>query len=112
VRRLHGSGQGGHPVWAVLGRGLGIGAGFRRGRVRVATRPRGRRRLVDGEILVVRRTSTADYLSAIRKAKAVIAAGAGSESQRGQVIAQRLGSAGESSVLSATPPPTCAMASS
>ncbi|APD49588.1 pyruvate kinase [Synechococcus sp. CS-602] len=76
-------------VWAVLGRGLGIGHGSVSGRVRVATSPEAAARLVDGEILVVRET-TADYLSAIRKAKAVIAEAAGSESHAA-VIAQRLG---------------------
>ncbi|NQV11292.1 MAG: pyruvate kinase [Cyanobacteria bacterium] len=76
-------------VSAVLGRGLGIGHGSVSGRVRVATSPEAAARLVDGEILVVRET-TADYLSAIRKAKAVIAEAGGSESHAA-VIAQRLG---------------------
>ncbi|MCT0199435.1 pyruvate kinase [Synechococcus sp. CS-1325] len=76
-------------VSAVLGRGLGIGSGSVSGRVRVATNPEEAARLVSGEILVVRET-TAAYLSAIRKARGVIAEEDGSESHAA-VISQRLG---------------------
>jgi pyruvate kinase len=76
-------------VSAVLGRGTGIGVGSLSGKVCLAHSAQEAARLQSGEILVVRET-TADYLDAIRKAKAVIAEQDGRDSHAA-VIAERLG---------------------
>ena len=76
-------------VSAVLGRGIGIGAGSVSGRVCLANSPEEASRLQSGEILVVRETSAA-YLEAIRRARGVIAEEEGRQSHAA-VIAERLG---------------------
>jgi len=76
-------------VTAVLARGQGIGAGSVSGRVRLAQTPEAAAQLQPGEILVVRETSAA-YLDAIRKAKAVITEVEGHDSHAA-VIAERMG---------------------
>jgi pyruvate kinase len=76
-------------VTAVLPRGLGIGTGSVSGRVRVVTRPEDAAAIQTGEILVVRETSAA-FVEAFRRAKAVIAETGGAESHAA-VIAQRTG---------------------
>ena len=59
-------------VSAVLSKGTGIGSGSVSGRVRLADSAEAAAAIQPGEILVVR-DSTADYVEAIRKAKAVVA---------------------------------------
>jgi pyruvate kinase len=76
-------------VTAVLPRGLGIGTGSVSGRVRVVTRAEDAAAIQTGEILVVRETSAA-FVEAFRRAKAVIAEAGGAESHAA-VIAQRTG---------------------
>ncbi|SBO42168.1 pyruvate kinase [Cyanobium sp. NIES-981] len=76
-------------VTAVLPRGLGIGTGSVSGRVRVVIRAEDAAAIQTGEILVVRET-TAAYVEAFRRAKAVIAEAGGAESHAA-VIAQRTG---------------------
>ncbi|WP_094560445.1 pyruvate kinase [Synechococcus sp. 8F6] len=76
-------------VSAVLSKGTGIGNGSVSGRVRLVDSPEAAAAIQSGEILVVRETS-ADYIEAIRKAKAVIAEADGMESHAA-VIAQRTG---------------------
>ncbi|EDY38464.1 pyruvate kinase [Cyanobium sp. PCC 7001] len=76
-------------VTAVLPRGLGIGTGSVSGRVRVVTRAEDAAAIQTGEILVVRETSAA-FVEAFRRAKAVIAETGGAESHAA-VIAQRTG---------------------
>jgi pyruvate kinase len=76
-------------VSAVLSKGTGIGNGSVSGRVRLAESAEAAAAIQPGEILVVRDT-TADYVEAIRKAKAVIAEADGVESHAA-VIAQRTG---------------------
>jgi pyruvate kinase len=76
-------------VRAVLGRGLGIGAGSVSGKVRLARSAAEAACLQSGEILVVTDTN-ADYLDAIRKAKGVISEAGGNDCHAA-VIAQRLG---------------------
>ncbi|MFM8604056.1 MAG: pyruvate kinase [Cyanobium sp.] len=76
-------------VSAVLGKGLGIGRGSVSGKVRLASTPEEAARLQKGEILVVR-SSSVDYLEAIRKARGVIAEEEGRQSHAA-VIGERLG---------------------
>jgi len=76
-------------VSAVLSKGTGIGNGSVSGRVRLVDSPEAAAAIQSGEILVVRETS-AEYVEAIRKAKAVIAETDGMESHAA-VIAQRTG---------------------
>ncbi|MFQ6539867.1 MULTISPECIES: pyruvate kinase [Aphanothece] len=76
-------------VTAVLVQGLGIGNGSVSGRVRLVERPEDAAAIQTGEILVVHETS-AEYVEAFRKAKAVIAEVGGADSHAA-VIAQRTG---------------------
>ena len=76
-------------VSAILSRGQAIGSGSVSGRVRVVESPEAAAAIQTGEILVVRET-TADYVEAFRKAKAVITEVGGSDSHAA-VIAQRTG---------------------
>mgnify|MGYP006275450967 CR=1 FL=1 len=76
-------------VSAVLGRGLGIGSGSVSGKVRLAATPEEAACLETGEILVVRET-TAAYLEAMRRARAVVTEEEGAQSHAA-VIAERLG---------------------
>ena len=76
-------------VSAILSRGHAIGSGSVSGRVRVVESPEAAAAIQTGEILVVRET-TADYVEAFRKAKAVITEIGGSDSHAA-VIAQRTG---------------------
>jgi pyruvate kinase len=87
-------------VSAVLGRGIGVGAGSVSGKVRLASTPEEAARLESGEILVVRET-TAAYLEAIRRARGVIAEEEGLQSHAA-VIGQRLGVPTIVGVLNAT----------